>query len=401
MPTGTIHEIAPDLYLIEGHHPHNLWDDPDLPTLAVYRSGRRLYLLDTGVGPEQREAIRELANRYAGEVDEVLLLNSHGHLDHLGNNDVLAEIAPGATKRHHLPRASRSALEFESFFGAMYKRGLPYFDYLSGLTLPPDGVASLLRALGADDALTGADVADLGARIAQLGIGPAVSGFLPSLVVDILLQTYPPVFPSVETIVDYERIAPAADIRIGDSAWTGWTFAGDDGRPEVQVLESGGHSFGGVVFYLPEHRFMFMADETTSVPIWADTDPRRTIATAHKALAMIDGGQLELLCAGHRPLLPVSGAEARAALEGVIASGTEFAAVVGEVLARHPDGIGIDALYDTLLAEAQPGSTIAILAGLQFPVFSTFLKLTLLNHCLLLDLPQGTDASNRPTFKPV
>jgi glyoxylase-like metal-dependent hydrolase (beta-lactamase superfamily II) len=398
MSTGTIHTVADDLHLIEGHHPHTMWDDPDLPTIAVYRTGRRLYLLDTGAGPEQREAIRSLARRYHNDVDEVMLLNSHGHVDHTGNNDVLAEIAHGKAHRHHISNAARPALDFENFFGAMYRRGLPYFDYAAGLSVPVDQIASLLRALGAPNDLKDADVADLGARITALGLGQAISGFLPSIVVDILLQTYPPVFLSEETMVDYEEIAPAADIRIGDTTWTGWTFGDDQRRPEVQVLQSGGHSAGGVVFYLPEYKFLMMADETTSVPIWADSDPAKAMATARKALRMIDGGELDQLCAGHRPMLPVRGNEAQAALHEVIGSGTQFVAVVEDVLARHPEGLGVDAMYDILVREAQPGSVINVLARLQFPVFATFLKLTLLNHCMLRGLFQDTDQSGRRTF---
>jgi glyoxylase-like metal-dependent hydrolase (beta-lactamase superfamily II) len=398
MSTGTIHTVADDLYLIEGHHPHTMWDDPDLPTIAVYRAGRRLYLLDTGAGPEQREAIRSLARRYHDVVDEVVLLNSHGHVDHAGNNDVLAEIAEGKTRRHHISNAARPALDSETFFGAMYRRGLPYFDYARGLSVPADQIATLLRTLGAPNDLTADDVAELGTRISALGLGPAISGFLPSIVVDILLQTYPPVFVSEETMVDYEEVAPAAGIRIGDTTWTGWTFGDDQRRPDVQVLQSGGHSAGGVVFYLPEHKFLMMADETTSVPIWADSDPAKTIATARKALRMIDGGELDQLCAGHRPMLPAHGDEARAALHEVIGSGTQFAGAVEDVLARHPNGLGIDAMYDILLQEAQQGSVIALLARIQFPVFATFLKLTLLNHCMLLGLLQDTDRSGRRTF---
>ncbi|ACV77028.1 hypothetical protein [Nakamurella multipartita] len=42
MTTGTSHAITPELHLIEGHHPHSLWEDPDFPTIAVYRGARRL-----------------------------------------------------------------------------------------------------------------------------------------------------------------------------------------------------------------------------------------------------------------------------------------------------------------------------------------------------------------------
>ena len=33
-----------------------------------------------------------------------------------------------------------------------------------------------------------------------------------------------------------------------------------------------------------------LADETTAVPIWPDTDPRRVVDTAQKALTMLDNG---------------------------------------------------------------------------------------------------------------
>jgi glyoxylase-like metal-dependent hydrolase (beta-lactamase superfamily II) len=86
MTPGTGHQVRPDLHLIEGHHPHNLWDDPHLPTTPVYRSASRLYLLDTGAGPVQRDALRLVAEQYRDQVSDILLLNSHGHLEHLGNN---------------------------------------------------------------------------------------------------------------------------------------------------------------------------------------------------------------------------------------------------------------------------------------------------------------------------
>src|SRR6516162_7209028 len=145
MTTGTIHQLADHLFVIEGHHPHSLWEDPDIPSIVVYGRGTRLYQLDTGVGEEQRTAIREVAARM-GRVDEVILLNSHGHLDHMGNNDVAQELGASSV-RHLVPHDAREALDFEPYFLRMYKRGLPYFDYLDGLALNPDDVASLLRAL--------------------------------------------------------------------------------------------------------------------------------------------------------------------------------------------------------------------------------------------------------------
>ena len=398
MTTGTSHAITPELHLIEGHHPHSLWEDPDFPTIAVYRGVRRLYLLDTGAGPEQREAILRVTALLRDGVDEVVLLNSHAHLDHLGNNDLLSEVAGALPTRHYIPRDARPGLDSVASFSAMYRSGLPYFDYLTGLTLPPEVIAALLRRLGAPADLTGDQVADLGARMAALGLGPAVSGFIPSIVMDIVLQTYPPTFPSVETMSDYEDLAPAQEIVLGSTRWTGWTFLDDAGRPEVHVLQSGGHSAGGVVFHLPRAQFLMLADETSSVPIWSDSDPRRTEQTAHRALTMLDEGAVTALCAGHRPMLPLSGDQARTALRGVIDAGAAFEKAVRSVLKRFPEGLCIDELYDTLVDEAPADSIIAVLVGLQFPVFATFLKLTLLNHCKLYGYVEGLDATHRRTF---
>jgi glyoxylase-like metal-dependent hydrolase (beta-lactamase superfamily II) len=397
LSTGTIHEITDDLFLIEGHHPHTLWDDPDLPTIAVYRSGTRLYLLDTGAGVEQYGSIIDIAGRFES-VEEVLLLNSHGHPDHLGNNHVLQSIT-APTKRHYIPRAARPGLDYEAWFAQMYKTGIPYFDYLRGLNLDPDRIAGLLRTLGASATLTADDVAALGARINALGITPAVSSFIPSLVVEIIMQTYPEVFPSTETMTDYEELGPAETIVIGGTSWKGWSFKDDRGTLDVQVLRSAGHSAGGLVYYFPAHRFLMLADETSALPIWSDSNPRNTVATAAKAIQMIDEGHLDQLCAGHRPMLPLTGEHARAQLQQIIDTDAEFVGAVHDVLRRYPAGVTIDDLYDVLVAEAGRDSVVTISAGLQFPVFATFLKLTLLNHCRLLDLPTGSDERGTPTFR--
>lgn len=393
MTLGDIHPIAANLFVIEGHHPHRLWEDPDIPSIVVYRKGSTLYLLDTGVGPLQRTSILHLADQL-GPVDEVVLVNSHGHLDHLGNNDVVDDI-PATTKRHYFPRAARDALDTVGFFSSMYRRGLRYFDYLDGLRLDTESMSSLLRAVGADPALNPADVSALGTLLVSSGITPAIGQFIPSLLVDVLVRTYPTTQPRIESMRDLEELGPAAEIVIGDTTWTGWTL----GDGAVQVLQSAGHSAGGCVFYIPEHAFLMLADETTSAPIWADSIPANTVSTAQRAVTMMRTGHLTQICAGHKPMLPQRGAEATQILTALIASADEFKAAVDDVLARRETGITIDELFMELTTAAQPGSLIDLMHAYQFPVFGTFLKLTLLNHCLLMNLRQGVDGRGRPTFR--
>ena len=387
MADADIHEITPNLWVIEGHHPHRMWEDPDIPSIVVYRGASTLYLLDTGVGPLQRKAILDLAAR-GGPVDEVLVLNSHGHIDHLGNNDVVDDI-PAARKVSWFPRAGRPGLEPKTFFRAMYERGVPYFDYVDGLNLDADTIASLLRGIGADERATPETVATLGAALEEVGVVPALSRFLPGIVVDILMSTYPPVHAQPESLHDYEEMGPAREIVIGQTKWTGWTVG------EVQVLQTEGHSAGGCVFYVPEHRFMMFADETTGIPIWADTNPDNTVRTMERALEMMDSGHLETVCAGHRPMLPLSGDEARTTVDGVITGAKDFTATVRDAIAKHPDGVCVDELY------GEVGEQLAMFKALQFPVFATFLKLTLTNECLLRGYRQGRDAKGRITFSAI
>src|SRR5918912_1441317 len=99
MPAA-ITEVGPGLYLIAGHHPVSMWTDVNVPNIMALHAGQTLYLLDSGLGPDQRQAILDLAGRLHGQFDRLLLLNSHGHADHMGNNDVLAAI-PASDKSHY------------------------------------------------------------------------------------------------------------------------------------------------------------------------------------------------------------------------------------------------------------------------------------------------------------
>lgn len=393
MTVGDLHELASNLFVIEGHHPGRLWEDPDIPSIAVYRAGSTLYLLDTGVGLEQRRSILEVADRL-GPVDELMVLNSHGHLDHLGNNDVIGEI-PAGTKRHFLPREGRPALDSGAFFGAMYRRGIPYFDYLDGLRVDAVSMTSLLRAAGAAPTLTESDVAAVGALLTSAGIIPAIGKFIPGLLLDIILSSYPVTFPHLESARDFQDLGPAGDIAVADTTWSGWSM----GDGAVHVVQIAGHSAGGCAFYIPEHSFMMFADETTTAPIWADSKPANTSQAAQRALTMMDSGHLEVIAAGHFPLMPQRGDDARRTLKGFVAAEQEFRNAVNDSIAGHPDGVCIDDLFHDVTTAAQPGSMVHRLWDVQFPVFATFLKLTLLNHCLLYEFEEGLDPKGRITFR--
>jgi glyoxylase-like metal-dependent hydrolase (beta-lactamase superfamily II) len=383
-----IHSLAPNLAVIEGRHPTVLWEACDVPSIVVYRAAKTLYVLDTGVGPEQRAALGE-------GVEEIVLVNSHGHFDHLGNNDLLQN-APISRKRHLISKESAPNQDIRAELFEMYGRGKDHFSYIDGLPLPADKISGLLKALGAPT-IAPAILEDLGERMHDCGILPALNQFMPSVVVDILLATYPPVFPSVETMTFLEDISAPQQLDLAGSHWSGWTLGRE--TPEIYVLQSGGHSKGGVVFYIPEHKFLMLADETTAVPIWPDTDPRRVVETTRKSLTMLDNGALQWLCAGHFPMIPSNDAnQIRASLRRILSQAAEFSETVSKELATHPEGLTVDELYDALRRDIPSTSYLTFLIANQFPVFTTFMKLTLLNELLLYNVPSRKQTDGNVRF---
>jgi glyoxylase-like metal-dependent hydrolase (beta-lactamase superfamily II) len=393
-----IHSLASNLVVIEGRHPTLLWEACDVPSIVVYRAARTLYVLDTGVGPEQRTVLESQIASLGQGAEEIVLVNSHGHFDHLGNND-LVQRASIPRKRHLISKESAPNADIRTELFEMYGRGKDYFSYIDGLPLPADKISGLLKALGAPS-IAPATLEELGGKIRESGVLPALNNFMPSIVVDVLMATYPAVFPSLETMTFLEDVSAPAPIKIAGAQWIGWSLDGE--ASEVYVLRSGGHSRGGVVFYIPEHKFLMLADESTSVPIWPDTDPRRVIGTAQRALTMLNNGGLEWLCAGHFPMVPSKEPkELQASLQRVLGQAAQFSEAIEKEVAAHPEGLTVDELYEALRKDIPSTSYLTFLITNQFPVFSTFMKLTLLNHLLLYNFPSRKGTQGYIRFLPL
>jgi glyoxylase-like metal-dependent hydrolase (beta-lactamase superfamily II) len=89
---GEIMPMARNLWLVVGDMP------ADIPNVLVYRKGDCLYLLDSSAGPTMRASIQKVFAD-VGPVPSFTLLNSHGHADHVGNND-LSHLVQAKQKSH-------------------------------------------------------------------------------------------------------------------------------------------------------------------------------------------------------------------------------------------------------------------------------------------------------------
>jgi glyoxylase-like metal-dependent hydrolase (beta-lactamase superfamily II) len=383
-------EVAPGLYLLEGHHPVSMWQDVNVPNILAMHDDGTLYLLDSGLGAEQRQAILDLVGQLQGKFSRVVLLNSHGHADHTGNNDVLAEVQ-AVEKLHYISERSKQYFDPMGFFRDAYDEGAGYFDYLRGLDLSVEGLWPLLTRAGLNPAADKEALVDIGRRLEKAGLTRVISHYWGDLMMRNIAETYPPLHPSIETMRWYET-QPKTTFDYGDAQWTGWQLG------QVCVFEGHGHTADGVLFYLPQHKFLFFADETTTIPIWKDTNTDNTARNLRNALAMVDVGAVESITAGHFPLQVVTGADAiRETLNAFLDQKNGFDREVTDVVNQTAGaGVSIDDLYDNL--RRRPEGVVAGLAANQFPKMPSFLKLTLLNFCRQ-HFTQAADDAGRPVFR--
>lgn len=73
---------------------------PDVGNALVHRAGDTLVVVDTGVTAAFRAALREAMDR-VGPWSRALFLTTHGHPDHVANNDLADEL--GVPAEHWVP----------------------------------------------------------------------------------------------------------------------------------------------------------------------------------------------------------------------------------------------------------------------------------------------------------
>jgi glyoxylase-like metal-dependent hydrolase (beta-lactamase superfamily II) len=182
----------------------------------------------------------------------LVLLTTHGHVDHVGNNDLVDQLAR--------------------------ERGVSVEHFVPALDVPqmvdPHGYWS--RSFG------------------QLnGIVPMPAP--PKLVASKVVSLFKPMQPFGRTTRSYEDLPPER-ISIGSLRLTGWTFA--DGA--VRVIRSQGHCAGHVMVQLRDSRLLHMSDEANGpCGVMADADQLKIVAALGAAVTLIEEEQVTQLTDGH------------------------------------------------------------------------------------------------------
>ena len=249
LPYGDVVRVAPSTLMIVGRELNPAKGEADIANVILYRPGDTLYVIDSGATPSFRPFLRKAISRMR-PFRNLVLINTHGHPDHIGNND-LVMATPAARKRHYMSRLDFSLAD----------------NYVEE---------------------------SLAAGIA--GVSGYIPGFDdPTAQAQDLFELFAPLEQSTNTRRALESL-PQRPFRIGRLRTRGWAFGNDD----VEVLRTGAHTHGELVVYFPKTHLLHTADETISIyPVWPESSAARTRRVFVELLAAASGNGARILTEGH------------------------------------------------------------------------------------------------------
>jgi glyoxylase-like metal-dependent hydrolase (beta-lactamase superfamily II) len=347
---GQTHRLADGLWFIQGEMPANVNDALDWCNVVIYRRGTRLYLIDSSGGPAMRESIERVL-RDVGPVESATLINTHAHLDHICNNDLLARAQ--AAERHHYMLGSGTmpaALNAPRYFAAQFDRMDDYADPFS--SYPVNRLTYRFAGLIRDS---------LGLFVGRERVLRWLFG--------IQFKKFQPVRDSRHTLEALDA-TPSRPLDLAGVSWPGWRLGDDD----VLVLEARAHCDHDVLVYIPEHRMLCMGDVTFPLfPTWADSDKSRIMDCLRLGLSLTRADMVTLLADGHGDRCYRGSVEIEQLLDTVLSDHQAFAQILDEMLDQAveqgpgtADGLTPAELYQAFRAR-RDHPVVAKYLALEFP----------------------------------
>lgn len=294
---GDIVQVAPRTLMVVGRELRPAQHEGDVANSILYRKGDTLYVVDTGATPSFRPFLRKAIDRLR-PFQRVVLINTHGHPDHIGDNRLVVQVRPDSV-RHYMSR-----LDFQ--LADRYEAALrEAFERVSGYIS------------GADD---------------------------PAKQAHGLFQLFIPLDQSISTRRAIESL-PMQQLKIGALRMQGWVLGGND----VMLLHTAGHTRGQLIAYFPETRLLHMSDETVSYyPAFPEADAANTRLAFTRGLAMANNGAVQILTDGHTFVVYRGGASVRARLHSYLNGYDTYDRVVRSLLRSAPRGLTVSQLVSAI-----------------------------------------------------
>ncbi|MFJ6780568.1 MBL fold metallo-hydrolase [Streptomyces yangpuensis] len=338
---GELIDIDDRTVLVLGQELDLAHDRPDVANALAHRAGDTLVLVDTGAGRAFRAALRTAADRI-GPWSRALVLTTHGHLDHVGNNDLADEL--GVPAEHYVPARDLDQMrDPKSYWARSFQ------------------------------------------RIAWAAPLPA-----PALAAQVV-SLFAPMRPFAAATRTYEQ-RPLERIRIGAARFTGWTFA--DGA--VRVLRSQGHCAGHVIVHLRDCGVLHLSDEGNGAcGAMADADQLKIQTVLGAVAGLFEQEEAAILTDGHTFAVR-RGADAVSHLDGLLEQAT----------ALHDAALGLTGGSAQIRPSAFTSRYAEALAGLGVgganpnPLFTAMMALNQLSELGLRPEDRRTEALRPQGIRP-
>ncbi|MFC1951375.1 MBL fold metallo-hydrolase [Chloroflexota bacterium] len=364
---GDIVQLKENLWLVKGENPENVLKAPTIASSILYKVEDRLYLIDSGVGPVFRQSLKKAIER-AYPISEFYLLNSHLHVDNISNNNIIKDVQ--AEKKHHyVSNAGFASLESYVFDSLITLSD--YYDLFSGYPFPYNMKLLLYRI-----------------RRAFRGKKKAINAF-----VGMSTKLYKPIHTSRHTMQPLE-LHPDYEVVIGEVPWKGWDVQ------DIKVLEVRGHAPDELIFYIPEHKFLFAADLTYElIPMWPSVHRDRSVQAIENCLAMAGAGEIELLADSHSEEIYNSPDKVVALLEKFLTDHDRFVDVMREVM-EEAGSLTVDEIYKRM-KERRDDPAIGAHFELDFPHSPFTLRTLICTLMLQLGWPSQGKRGNKSFSLPL
>lgn|GEM_PF-1121940 len=363
-------EVAPHTLLVGGVVPRTSFLlEADVPNCILFKEGKTLHIIDTGATLLFRQALLEGVRRLA-PFDNLIIHNSHYHPDHTSNNSIINEID---TNKKHLYMSKITAersLNYHSFFLKEWEEMSKNFYMLEGLRENRNIVSLYLESLGVK--VESHTVTQLFSLLEEIRGIKLFNHLVPFFVAAQAIKAFQPTETSLEQASLYDDL-PMKVIKIGQTEWRGWDFNG-----EVLVLQAGGHAPGGLIYYLPKIKFLFLADETTPIPIWSDMNMENALRNFHNYQQMAEDGKVDFMTNGHGEKIFKGKEEISTFARGLLHIYAVFSDAIKDTLFQSKTGLTIDEIYKVIKQKNIP--ELQRLFDVQFPVFGPFFKGHILNE---------------------
>jgi glyoxylase-like metal-dependent hydrolase (beta-lactamase superfamily II) len=172
-------------------------------------------------------------------------------------------------------------------------------------------------------------------------------------------KKYKPIHTSRNTMQPLE-LHPDYEVVIGEVPWKGWDVY------DVKALEVRGHAPDELVFYIPEHKFLFAADLTYElIPMWPAVHRDRSLQAIENCIAMAGAGEIEMLVDSHHMEIFDSSDKIVALLEKSLADHDGFNEIVQEII-QAAGSLTVEEMYKGL-KDRRDDPAVAAHFDLDFP----------------------------------